>query len=336
MTLDAGALDRLAGAMIRAGIRVAGALTAEIIAGGRSNVTYRVSDGEGEWALRTPPPAGKTPSAHDVLREFRITEALANAGQRTPRALLSSAQDDVLGDDYALSEWVTGPVYRTEADIASLSDRELDLIASNLIDTLAGLHSIDYARAGLAELGRPDGFAARQVERWHGQWALVATRELPGVDALYRELGRRLPARTENSLVHGDYRIDNAIFSPDDGTSILAVLDWEMGTLGDPLTDVALMCAYRNPAFRFIVEDEPAWTSRRLPDASALVERYEKAAGRAVHDWPFYLGLANLKIAVIAEGIAFRAERAGRQTGLLSAQATPEFIEAGLAALQEG
>jgi aminoglycoside phosphotransferase (APT) family kinase protein len=163
----------------------------------------------------------------------------------------------------------------------------------------------------------------------------MGSRDLADLRRLHARLAERVPASAEASVVHGDYRIDNVMLDASDPGSILAVVDWELSTLGDPLTDVALMCVYREPALDVILGIPAAWTSARLPSQEALAEKYARASGRHLGHWPFYMGLAYLKLAVIAEGIAFRA-RAGADAGkdaVRAAEVVPELIAAGLKAL---
>lgn len=148
-----------------------------------------------------------------------------------------------------LLEYVDGQVIRTTADLAAWSDDEVTANFEALVQTLAALHSVDYQAVGLADFGRPDGFAARQVKLWSRQWSFVKTRDLPDVDRLAGLLAERIPASARSTIVHGDYRVDNTIVAPGDSAKVAAVVDWELSALGDPLTDVALMCVYREPVF---------------------------------------------------------------------------------------
>ena len=316
------------------GVELAGPLSAELVAGGRSNLTYSVTDGTSRWAVRRPPLAGLTASAHDVAREYRVTSALQGAVP-VARPVELCEDQSVLGAPFTVVEWVDGVVVRDRDELAALSDTDVERTTAALVDVLVALHQVDVDAAGLAGLGRPAGFLERQVRLWRRQWDQVRTRELPDLEHLHERLADAVPAESGAAVVHGDFRIDNAILSRTDPAQVLAVVDWELSTLGDPLTDVALMCVYRDPALDTILGIPAAWTSDRLPPAAALAERYAHASGRDLAQWPFYLGLAHLKLAVIAEGIAHRASAgadAGRDAARAS-EAVPHLVAAGLDAL---
>lgn len=324
--------------LIDHGVAVRGGLEVELIAGGRSNLTFKVSDESSAWVVRRPPLGGLTPSAHDVGREFVVTEKLYGTGVPIAQPIALDADGAVCGAPLTVTEFVTGRVYRHKDDLDALSDRELAANTAALVRVLVELHSVDYRAVGLESFGRPEGFVARQVRLWARQWDLVQTREIGDVAKLVAALDDAVPQVSQASVVHGDFRIDNTICDPERPDVIRAVVDWEMSTLGDPLTDIALMCAYRSPAFDLVFGHPAAWTSSRLPSADALAEQYAKLSGRDLADWNFYLALANFKIGVIAEGITHRAAHGAG--GVLhadeAAQAAPEFIAAARTALRCG
>ncbi|OBK82292.1 acyl-CoA dehydrogenase [Mycolicibacter heraklionensis] len=322
-------------------VPVQGELTVELIAGGRSNLTFKVSDESSAWVVRRPPLGGLTPSAHDVGREFAVTDKLYGTGVPIARPVALDADGTVCGAPLTVTEFVTGRVYRHKDDLDTLSDAELAANASALVRILVDLHAVDYRAVGLETFGRPDGFLERQVRLWARQWELVKT---PGNDAalsddvtkLAAALADAIPQTPQPSVVHGDFRIDNTICDPERADVIRAVVDWELSTLGDPLTDIALMCVYRSPAFDLVFGHPAAWTSARLPSADALAEEYARLSGRDLSDWNFYLALANFKIGVIAEGITHRAQHGAKdvQNAGEAAQAAPEFIAAARNALK--
>ncbi|WP_132992502.1 phosphotransferase family protein [Gordonia zhaorongruii] len=315
---------------------VTGDLRIDLISGGRSNLTFDVRDDVHHWVARRPPTAGLTPSAHDMGREWDVTTALAGTAVPVAEAVAFDRSGDIIGAPCTVVQFVDGPIFRSAADLDSLTDDEVTASADGLIRTLADLHAVDYRDVGLGEFGRPDGFAARQVKLWARQWGLVKTRDLPDVDRLVGLLADRIPAHARNTIVHGDYRIDNTILSPDDPGRVAAVVDWELSALGDPITDVAMMCIYREPVFSAVLGFEAAWTSDRYPDADGLAQRYAEATGADLGDWNFYLGLANLKLGVIAEGITHRALKGGSSGASgaeRAAEATASFIARGLAAV---
>jgi aminoglycoside phosphotransferase (APT) family kinase protein len=318
------------------GVPLAGPIAAERISGGRSNETYRLSDGTHQWVFRCPPAAGQTASAHDVAREATVTRALAGTWVPVP-PVISLCQDvSVIGRPFTITGWVDGTVVRERGDLDELSDTDLPRLSSSLIEVLAELHDADPEALGLGGFGRPEGFVGRQVALWRRQWEQVKTRELIDLERLHALLGDRLPASSDSAVLHGDYRIDNVMLDPADPSRVVAVLDWELSALGDPRTDVALMCTYRHPVLDVILGVPAAWASERLPSPDDLAGAYVECSGRELGDWPFYLGLAHLKLAVIAEGIAYRA-RMGADSGgnaRAAAEAVPELIAEGLGHLR--
>jgi aminoglycoside phosphotransferase (APT) family kinase protein len=311
-----------------AGVQVAGELRATLIAGGRSNLTIRLEDEKSRWVLRMPPRAGRTPSAHDVAREHRVTSALRGSTVPVPAAVALCQDESVLGAPFAVAEFVEGTGLRLRADLDALDELVLGAVVGRLVEVLAALHRVDHLAVGLEGFGRPDGYASRQIKRWSGQLELVAgNSEIATVGAeLSTQLAAAVPTRSSVGIVHGDFRIDNALLDLVGSPSVAAVLDWELSTIGDPLADVALMCAYRHPAFDFIVGAPSAWTSERLPGVEGLAAAYEAAGGVQLVDWEFHLALAYFKIGVIAAGIDHRF-RAGVGSG-------PGFDTAGLAVLE--
>lgn len=331
--MDIAALRRY---LVDAGITVWGDLRVELISGGRSNLTFKASDDVSTWVIRRPPTSGLTPSAHDMAREYTITTALQGTAVPVARTVVFDAAGSAVGAPMTVVDYVEGKVIRDQDDLAALTDAQVDATAAALVGVLADLHAVDYHAVGLGSFGRPDGFLARQATLWAAQWDRVKTRELADACALHAALLEALPQTSESSIVHGDFRIDNTILAAEDPTDIRALVDWELSTLGDPLTDVALMCVYRTPVFDLILGSQAAWTSSRLPSPDSLAQQYALASGRDLGAWKFYLALANFKLAVIGEGITHRA-RQGSDSGngaAHAADATPEFMAAGLRALR--
>lgn len=321
--------------LVREGVRVVGDLRVELISGGKSNLTFSVRDDESHWVVRRPPTSGLTPSAHDMNREWAVTSALQSTDVPVAPTVAIDSDGEVLGAPFTVVEFVDGRIIRTDDDLTALSDDEIDRNVDGLVDTLVRLHAVDFRAVGLGDFGRPDGFAARQVKLWARQWGHVKTRDLDDVDRLVAELSERIPAEADTTIVHGDYRIDNTILSADDPGTVRAVVDWEMSTLGDPLTDVALMCVYRRKGFDRVVGFDAAWTSDRYPSADDMAQRYATRTGGDLGDWDFYLALANLKLGVIAEGITYRARAGAASDGAdRAAEATGDFISAGLSTLR--
>ena len=309
--LDLDALDRH---LRSAGIPRTGDLRAEFISGGRSNLTFLVSDDASQWVLRRPPLHGLTPSAHDMAREYRVVAALADTPVPVARAITMRNDDEVSGAPFQMVEYVPGRVVRFTDQLEALGDKDtIDKSVDALIKVLADLHSLDPDAVGLGDFGKPSGYLERQVRRWGGQWELVRTDGDPSDDdvkRLYSALAEAIPSQSRCSIVHGDYRIDNTILDADDATKVRAVLDWEMSTLGDPISDAALMCVYRHPTFN-LVHADAAWASPLIPTADELAHRYSLAAGQPLEHWEFYMALAYFKLAIIAAGIAYRGRMGG-------------------------
>lgn len=338
--------DELAGVasvMAEAGTPVHGELRCSLLSGGRSNLTLRLEDDASAWILRTPPRAGRTPSAHDVAREFRVTSALGASDVPVPPAIVLHEDEDVLGGPFAISGFVEGRAIQTQDQLGELDDQQIASTVDALAAALTALHRVDHVAAGLERFGRPDGYAERQLRRWSGQWELIGDGFAPEVadlaTALLTRLGDRLPRQQATGIVHGDYRIDNTLLrvphTPDLPVEVAAIVDWELCTIGDPVADVANMCAYRDPAFDLIIGAPGAWTSDRIPSTEALAAAYEQAGGVTLSDFDQHLALACFKLAVIAAGIDHRY-RAGATHGSgfdTAGQAVPLLLERGLARL---
>ncbi|WP_207945808.1 phosphotransferase family protein [Actinomadura sp. 7K534] len=308
-------LARIADAMQAGGVGLAGPLQAGLITGGRSNLTYRLTDGEARWVMRTPPRAGRTPSAHDVAREYRVTAALGQTDVPVAPAVVLCEDESLIGGPFAVAEFVSGSTIQTREDMEALDGPALQAAVADLVATLAALHRVDHVAIGLERFGRPDGYAERQLKRWTGQWELVGSEELrPLADELSARLAAAVPEQRATGIVHGDFRIDNTILDLKAGPRVAAVVDWELSTIGDPVADVAMMCAYRHPVFDLIVGEPSAWASDRLPEPDDLAAAYEAADGVRLADWDFHLALAYFKIGVIAAGIDYRV-RAGAASG---------------------
>jgi aminoglycoside phosphotransferase (APT) family kinase protein len=308
-------LDAVAQVLADAGAEVVGPLDATLIAGGRSNLTFRLSDGVTRWVLRTPPRAGRTPSAHDVAREYRVTRALGAAGVPVPAAVALCEDESVLGGPFTVAGFVDGVTVQTRVDLDRLDDATVDSCVDGLVETLARLHAVDHVAAGLERFGRPDGYSERQLRRWSSQWEIVGAPALTGLATETAGLlGAASPEQRAVGIVHGDYRIDNTILRLDAPVQVAAVVDWELSTVGDPVADVALMCVYRHPALDLVLGSPSAWTSGRLPAPAELAARYEAAGGVELAAWDFHLALGYFKLAVIAAGIDHR-HRAGATHG---------------------
>ncbi|WP_405769858.1 phosphotransferase family protein [Streptomyces sp. NBC_00080] len=318
---------------------VDGPLTGRLIEGGRSNLTYAVSDGTAKWVVRRPPLGHVLATAHDMRREHRVISALHPTSVPVPRPVLLCEDPDneaAPGAPFYVMEFVEGTPYRTADELAPLGERRTRDAILSLADTLVELHAVDPAAVGLADFGRPEGFLDRQLRRWGKQLDASRSRDLPGIDELHAALGRGLPHSPAPAVVHGDYRLDNVLIGTDD--TIRAILDWEMSTLGDPLTDLGLLVMYSVP---LELPNSPISTTASAPghpSPAELVERYATRSGRDVSAVSWYTAFAWFKLAVILEGIHYRytlGQTVGRGFDRIG-ELVPVFIEHGLTTLQEG
>jgi aminoglycoside phosphotransferase (APT) family kinase protein len=279
-------LDRLANHLREAGL-ARGPLSAEMIIGGKSNLTYVVRDGDATFVVRRPPLGHVLATAHDMSREYRVMSALQDTPVPVPRTFHLCQDAAVIGAPFYVMEYVEGgqpPINPA--------------LAHRLVDVLAALHSIVPDSVGLGDFGRPDGFLERQVSRWKRQLDASRSREVEGIDDLFARLSQSVPRSGEPAIVHGDFKLGNTLVADD---RVRAVLDWEMSTLGDPLTDLALFLLYGD--FNQLDAGEP---EEEAPDTGELAAHYAEASGRDISRLGWYIGLACFKLAVIAEGIHFR------------------------------
>ncbi|MGE0066599.1 MAG: phosphotransferase family protein [Solirubrobacterales bacterium] len=280
----------------------------ERIAGGHSNLTYRVSDANGRsWALRRPPLGKRLGSAHDMVREHRVVSALGPT--EVPVAPVAGLCEDeaVNGAPFYVMKFVEGPVLRGLAEAEAFPDEaDRQAIGARVADTLVAIHAVDPDAIGLGELGRKEDYVARQLRRWQGQWEGSKTRELEAVDRVHEKLAERIPAQGPATIVHGDYRLDNMILTP--SGEVAAVVDWELCTLGDPLADLGLLMVYwadadeENP----IGLGQPANLAPGFPTREELAARYAERSGRDISQLDFYLALGYWKLAIIIEGVYAR------------------------------
>ncbi|MCE3035618.1 MULTISPECIES: phosphotransferase family protein [Streptomyces] len=315
---------------------VRGPLTGRLIEGGRSNLTYALSDGTSKWVVRRPPLGHVLATAHDMKREHRVISALHPTSVPVPAPVLLCEDEEVLGAPFYMMEFVAGTPYRTSAQLAPLGERRVRGAVLSLVDTLVELHAVDPGEVGLGDFGRPEGYLDRQLRRWGKQLDASRNRELPGIDELHAALGRGLPGSPAATVVHGDYRLDNVLIGADD--RITAILDWEMSTLGDPLTDLGLLVMYSRS---LDLPNSPVSTTAEAPGHPApeeLIERYAARSGRDVSAVSWYEAFAFFKLAVILEGIHYRftlGQTVGRGFDRIG-ELVPVFIDHGLTTLQEG
>jgi aminoglycoside phosphotransferase (APT) family kinase protein len=278
-----------------------------LIAGGRSNLSYHVTDSAGgAWVLRRPPQGTLLASAHDMGREHRIIAALAGSPVPVPPVVGLSPDDSVNGAPFYVMRFVDGLVLRNPEVAASVTEPVRRAAAESLVDTLVALHDLVPEEVGLGDLSRQDGYVERLLRRWRGQWDKSRTRELPLVEEVAERLARNVPPQGRTSIVHGDYRLDNAIVAPDDG-AIRAILDWELCTLGDPLADVGMLLMYwTEPGDEVSPLFWAPTTAPGFPDRKEIAARYAARSGRDLTEIDFYVALALWKGAVILEGVYAR------------------------------
>ena len=296
----------------------AGPLCFTLISGGRSNLTYLVEGRRGErWVLRRPPLGHVLPTAHDMAREYRVLAALCDTPVPVARPLALCEDASVNDAPFYVMEYAPGVVLGDRMP-AGFAESEVDRrrIGTALVDTLVALHAVDVERVGLADFGRPEGYLERQVRRWAQQWERSKTGPLPAIEALAARLSRALPKSPPATLVHGDYRLGNLALDPKDPGRVVAIYDWEMATLGDPLADLGYTLIYwaepGDPADARVLSPltaQPGFATRR-----ELVDAYARASGRDCAAIDFYRVLALYKLAVISEGIYARY-RMGKTLG---------------------
>ena len=323
----------------------------QLIAGGRSNLTYCLTITEASGAsgaaeasgasggsgaagsrllvLRRPPLGHVLPTAHDMSREFRVLSALADTPVPVAPLVAACTDDEVIGAPFYVMEHVPGVVLRTRADTKELTEAQAAGLSRCLADMMAAIHGVDVAAVGLGDLGRGAGYLRRQLDRWQRQWELSATREMPGYAQLVERLTAALPAEGDVTLVHGDFRLDNVLVTLSPRPRITAVVDWEMATLGDPLADLGLTLVY------WTEDGEEGWLtpgpktgspagSRGVStDATAspgfwtraeFAAEYARLTGRDVSRIGYYVAFGYFKLAVVLEGIHARYQQ-GKTVG---------------------
>jgi aminoglycoside phosphotransferase (APT) family kinase protein len=280
-----------------------GPLHAEPVGEGHSNVTYLVHRDGGSWVLRRPPRPPLPPSAHDVLREARLLSAVQEADVRTPRVLATCDDEAVIGAPFYVMERVEGHVMTV--DVPAALAGETRRIGEDLVDSLVEIHAVDWRACGLEGYGKPTGYLDRQLRRFGGLWEHNRTRDLPVLERVTAWLAEHKPESGEATIVHGDYRLGNTMFAPDAPARLVAIFDWELATIGDPLADVGYLVATWSQA------DDPEDALRGLsaatrapgfPTRDELIARYEERSGRSMSDVRWYMTLALWKSAVFLEG----------------------------------
>ncbi len=310
----------------------------EKIHGGLSNLTYLVSDQSGSrWVLRRPPLGKRLGSAHDMGREVRVVRALVDTPVPVPPVVGFCEDDEVTGAPFYAMEFVEGPVIRGPEQAALFPDAaQRRRLGEGLVETMVDIHAVDPGEVGLADLGRPGGYVERQLKRWSGQWEKSKTRELDVVESVHQSLLKRIPEQRETTIVHGDYRLDNVIYSP--LGEVAAVVDWELCTLGDPLADLGLLMVYwmeaedqPNPFFH------PATSEPGFSKKAELAAYYAEVSGRDISGLDYFVALGYWKLAIILEGVLARFQKGqyGKDSDSNAAAAMDEFRK-GVGTLAEG
>ena len=287
-----------------------GSVSVEQYPSGHSNLTYLVRVGKREVVLRRPPFGSKVRSAHDMAREYRVLSKLHTAYPAAPKALLYCDDLSILNAPFYLMEPIRGMIVRREPPPGiSFPPETARRLSEAFLDNLARLHCLDYGAIGLADLGKPQGYLQRQVKGWIERYRNSKTHDFPEVERISAWLTERMPVSHETALIHNDYKYDNVVLDPGDATKIVGVLDWEMCTLGDPLTDLGTALAYwtdpQDPEELQEIRSAPTTLPGTLTRAE-LVERYAVGTGRDPADMSFYLTFARFKVAVIIQQIYYR------------------------------
>jgi aminoglycoside phosphotransferase (APT) family kinase protein len=303
---------------------------------GHSNETFRVDRDGSSWVLRRPPRPPFPPTAHDVLREHAIVDVLCQLGVPVPTPLCACADPGPIGAPFFLMEMLDGVTIR-EAPPDALDDSAgRRAIGEILVDALADLHAVEWRGTPLEQISRPDGYLDRQVRRWTSQWGHNRTRPVPAIDELGERLRRRVPTTPEATLVHGDYKLDNLLFARTAPARLLALVDWELATLGDPLADLGfLLATYVAPGENPdpVLGFSPATAGAGSLDREEIVARYAVRSGRRVDGLRWYECLALWKLVILLEG-SYKRHRAGATSDpffVLLGDGIPRLAERALA-----
>jgi aminoglycoside phosphotransferase (APT) family kinase protein len=279
----------------------------ERIGGGQSNPTFFVGYDDRRLVLRKQPPGEVLPSAHAVDREYRVLRALSGTSVPAPQALLFHANRDVVGTPFYVMERLDGRVFH-EGSLPGIAPNDRRAMYFSMAETMARLHTVDWAAIGLADYGKQGNYFARQIGRWTKQWQLSRTRDIPEIDRVSAWLQEHLPEDDETTICHGDFRLGNLMFHPEE-PRVIAVLDWELSTLGHPLADAAFSC--------LAWHSRPEWyggimgldlDALGIPTQEEYLQHYYRAAGRSTGVEVFHLVFSLFRFAVILEGIAGRAK----------------------------
>ena len=278
----------------------------ELITGGHSNLTYKVSDqAGGRWVLRRPPLGHLLAGAHDMVREHRLLASLAPSDVAVPPVVGLCTDDQINGADFYVTEFVDGHVLRDGESAEAIDPLNRSRVGERLIESLAAIHAVDLEATGLADLGKREDYVARQLRTWLRQFNAMTSRSLPLIERVHDALAKKIPAQSESTLIHGDFRLDNCLVTGEG--EVAAVLDWEISTLGDPLADLGILLAYwSEPDDIFLPLGEAATIESGFSKRSDLVEKYSIVTGRDTNEIDFFYAFANWRLACILEGVHAR------------------------------
>lgn len=281
-------------------------ITVARLRGGGSCEVFAVDRGDARWVLRRAPRRANTAKAHDVLREFRILDAIADEAVRIARPVVACADPAVFGSPFYLMERIDGvPVRSNIPEAWTAAPEQHGAATLDLVDALVEIHAVDWQACGLEDLAHAPGYLGRQIDKWLAQLASYEGRELTGAHEAAAWLRARLPEEPAQALCHGDYKLDNALFAPDLPPRVLAVVDWEMASLGDPLVDLCWMLVFHpgdGGLMPLGLAAEPRFDRTWMPTGEQLVARYAERSGRDVSHIDWYHVFARWKMAVVLEG----------------------------------
>jgi aminoglycoside phosphotransferase (APT) family kinase protein len=283
-------------------------LSVSLLSGGASNLTFLLRLDRDGYVLRRRPVGPSAARAHDMKREFTVISALNRTDFPVPRAVFYSENKDVVGEPFYVMRFVAGTALHTPEDVASLDAAAARTCSEFLIDTLAALHAVDPAQIGLKEFGRPDNFLKRRINSWLKQWDSVEHRNFPEVHSLGQRLLTQIPAAGTTALVHGDYRLGNVLFQLQPPVRLVTVLDWELSTIGDPLTDLAHLLVYWEPTRGRITHPSQVIARQAgFLSGQDLADRYAHLTGRDCSQLPYYMAFEHWRAAIIKDAIYLRA-----------------------------
>jgi aminoglycoside phosphotransferase (APT) family kinase protein len=316
-------------------------LRSENISFGHSNEVHLIHFEGKSWALRRPPRGPLLPTAHDVMREYRVLKALQDTSVPVPRVYAGCDDPQYIGAPFYLMEYMRGEVIRADGKSFANTPERRRIVSEGMLDLLVALQSVDWRAAGLEGFGRPDGYLERQLHRWVDQLGRTVphTRPLPVMDKVREWLKEHIPESPPATIVHGDFKLDNVMWDPKDPPRVIAVFDWEMSTIGDPLADFGWMLSYwpdssDTGSRRNVVSGmsaEPGYLTRQQ-----MLARYESKTGRKMTNFPFYQAFAIFKLAIIMEGSYARFLRGQADDPLfaLTKERTPALADAAWAVCQ--